>query len=107
MSHEIELKLALPRRALPALRRHPLVAAAEKCGNALTLDNTYFDTPKLQLKARKVAVRTRRQGRQMLQTVKCAAVSSGGLSQRPEALRRQASPPRSPSSAGPAQPPPR
>ena len=54
MSHEIELKLALPRRALPALRRHPLVAAAEKCGNALTLDNTYFDTPKLQLKARKV-----------------------------------------------------
>jgi len=84
MSHEIELKLALPRRALPALRRHPLVAAAEKCGNALTLDNTYFDTPKLQLKARKVAVRTRRQGRQMLQTVKCAAVSSGGLSQRPE-----------------------
>src|SRR5690606_10911168 len=84
MNHEIELKLALPRRALPALRRHPLVTAAEKCGNALTLDNTYFDTPKLQLKARKVAVRTRRQGRQMLQTVKCAAVSSGGLSQRPE-----------------------
>ena len=66
MSHEIELKLALPRRALPALRRHPLVAAAEKCGNALTLDNTYYDTPKLQLKARKVAVRTRRQGRQIV-----------------------------------------
>jgi adenylate cyclase len=84
MSHEIELKLALPKRALPALRRHPLVAAAEKCGNAVTLDNTYYDTPKLQLKAHKVAVRTRSQGRQMLQTVKCAAVSSGGLSQRPE-----------------------
>ncbi len=84
MSHEIELKLALARRTLPALRRHPLVAGAEKCGNAVTLDNTYYDTPRLQLKARKVAVRTRRQGRQMLQTVKCAAVSSGGLSQRPE-----------------------
>ncbi|MDX5410990.1 MAG: CHAD domain-containing protein [Thauera sp.] len=84
MNHEIELKLALPRRTLAALRRHPLVAAAEKCGNAVTLDNTYYDTPRLQLKARKVAVRTRRQGRQMLQTVKCAAVSSGGLSQRPE-----------------------
>lgn len=84
MSHEIELKLALPKRALPALRRHPLVAAAEKCSNAVTLDNTYYDTPKLQLKAHKVAVRTRRQGRLMLQTVKCAALSSGGLSQRPE-----------------------
>lgn len=84
MSHEIELKLALPQRALPALRRHPLVAAAEKLGPTTTLDNTYFDTPDLALKARKVAVRTRRQGRQTLQTVKCAAVSSGGLSSRPE-----------------------
>lgn len=84
MSQEIELKLALPARALPALRRHPLLAAAPKLGNAQTLDNTYYDTPALELKARKVAVRTRRQGRQWLQTVKCAAVSSGGLSQRPE-----------------------
>ncbi len=84
MSEEIELKLALPRSALAALRRHPLVAAAEKLGNAVTLDNTYYDTPKLQLKARKVAVRTRRQGRRWLQTVKCAGLSSAGLSQRPE-----------------------
>lgn len=84
MSQEIELKLALPRRALPALRRHPQVANAEKLGNAVTLDNTYYDTPELQLKSRKIAVRTRRQGRLWLQTVKCAAVSSGGLSQRPE-----------------------
>ncbi|ENO87731.1 CYTH and CHAD domain-containing protein [Thauera linaloolentis] len=84
MNQEIELKLALPRRALAAVRRHPLVAGAEKLGNAATLDNTYYDTPELQLKARKVAVRTRRQGRNWLQTVKCAAVSNGGLSQRPE-----------------------
>ena len=84
MSNEIELKLAVSQRALPALRRHPLIAAAEKLGPATTLDNTYFDTAGLALKARKVAVRTRRQGRQMLQTVKCAAVSSGGLSSRPE-----------------------
>jgi len=84
MSQEIELKLALPKRALAALRRHPLVAGAEKLGNAAALDNTYYDTAELQLKARKVAVRTRRQGRSWLQTVKCAAVSNGGLSQRPE-----------------------
>ena len=42
MSHEIELKLALPQRALPALRRHALVAAAQKLGTTATLDNTYF-----------------------------------------------------------------
>ncbi len=84
MNQEIELKLTLPKRALAALRRHPLVSECDKLGNAVTLDNTYFDTPELSLKSRRVAVRIRRQGRQLLQTVKCAAVSSGGLSQRPE-----------------------
>jgi len=84
MSQEVELKLTLPRKALPALRRHPLIVGAAKQGNAVTLDNTYFDTPDLALKARKVAVRTRRHGRVQLQTVKCAAASTGGLTQRPE-----------------------
>ncbi|THF55610.1 CYTH and CHAD domain-containing protein [Pseudothauera rhizosphaerae] len=84
MGHEIELKLSLPARSLPALRRHPLVAGAQKLGQTVTLDNTYYDTPDLALKARKVALRTRRQGRIWLQTVKCAAPSTGGLSQRPE-----------------------
>lgn len=84
MSQEIELKLSIPRKALPALRRHPLVVAAVKQGNAVTLDNTYFDTPDLKLRARRVALRTRRAGRRILQTVKCAAESTGGLSQRPE-----------------------
>ncbi len=84
MSQEIELKLSLPARSLSALRRHPLVAAAQKLGPSATLDNTYYDTADLALKARKVAVRTRRQGRAWLQTVKCAAPSAGGLSTRPE-----------------------
>jgi len=84
MSQEIELKLSLPQRALPALRRHPLFANAERVGKAQTLDNVYFDTPGLALKARKVALRTRKEGRRWLQTVKCAAVSTGGLTQRPE-----------------------
>jgi adenylate cyclase len=84
MSQEIELKLSLPRKALPALRRHPLFAGASKQGNAVTLENTYYDSPDLALKARKVGVRTRRQGRLWLQTVKCAAESTGGLTQRPE-----------------------
>lgn len=84
MSHEIELKLTLPRKSLPALRRHPLVVAAARQGTAVTLDNTYFDTPGLELRARRVALRTRKAGRRLLQTVKCAAESTGGLSQRPE-----------------------
>lgn len=84
MSQEIELKLALPRKALPALRRHPIVQAAAKPGPTRTLDNTYFDTADLALRKRRIAVRTRRQGRLLLQTVKCSAQSTGGLTSRPE-----------------------
>lgn len=84
MNREIELKLELPRSALPMLRRHPIVANAPKLGNAVTLENTYYDSEDLALKALKIAVRTRRQGRTWLQTVKCAAESTGGLSSRPE-----------------------
>lgn len=84
MSQEIELKLSIPRKALAALRRHSLFAGAVKQGNAATLTNTYYDTPELALKARKVGLRTRRHRNTWLQTVKCAAESAGGLSQRPE-----------------------
>ncbi|NMG29739.1 CHAD domain-containing protein [Aromatoleum evansii] len=84
MSQEIELKLALPPRALPALKRHPLVAGAARQGSAKTLDNTYFDTPDLRLQARRIALRTRKQGHVDLQTVKCAAESTAGLTSRPE-----------------------
>ncbi|AYH42834.1 CHAD domain-containing protein [Azoarcus sp. DN11] len=84
MGQEIELKLALPPKALPALRRHPLVAGAARRGRAETLDNTYFDTPDLRLAARRIGLRIRRKGRVELQTVKCAAESTAGLSARPE-----------------------
>lgn len=84
MSQEIELKLALPRKSLPALRRHPIVQAAEKSGPTRMLDNTYYDTADLALRKRLIALRTRRQGRLLLQTVKCSAQSTGGLTNRPE-----------------------
>jgi adenylate cyclase len=84
MSKEIELKLALPKDALGALRRHPLLQGAEKLGNAATLINTYYDTPALALREQRIALRTRKHGRRWLQTVKCAASSTGGLSARPE-----------------------
>ncbi len=84
MSREIELKLTLPQKALPALRRHPLIADAPRDGRSVTLENTYFDTPELELRERRMAVRTRKAGTRWLQTVKCAAESIGGLSARPE-----------------------
>ena len=84
MSHEIELKLTLPQKSLPALRRHPLIAEAPRDGRACTLENTYFDTIDLELRERRMAVRTRKAGSRWLQTVKCAAESVAGLSARPE-----------------------
>ncbi len=84
MSQEIELKLALPRKALAALRRHPLLQAATRLGSTQTLDNTYYDTAELTLKKNRIAVRTRQIGKQCLQTIKCASQSTGGLTSRPE-----------------------
>lgn len=83
MGREIELKLLLPREAVARLRRHPVMAAGERLANA-TLDNTYYDTQALALKKRGIGLRTRKLKNTWLQTVKCAAPSVGGLSQRPE-----------------------
>lgn len=84
MGTETELKLHLSRTALSALRRHPVLAAALRDGNARTLDNTYYDTPGLALRKNGIALRTRRHGRRWWQTVKRAAPATGGLSARPE-----------------------
>ena len=83
MAEEIELKLALTDSASRALLRHPLLASAEKLPTR-RLRNIYLDTPGLDLHARGMAVRLRRQGQQWLQTVKCAGTNSEGLSKRPE-----------------------
>ncbi|MDR2092736.1 MAG: CYTH domain-containing protein [Azoarcus sp.] len=84
MPLEIELKLAFPEEALPLILRHPLIAAAPRVGEPGVLDNTYFDTPALALKANRIALRLRKQGTETLQTVKSAAESLGGLTQRAE-----------------------
>ncbi|GAB4177652.1 MAG: CYTH and CHAD domain-containing protein [Rhodocyclaceae bacterium] len=83
MAEEIELKLALPQQARRALARHPLLALAQELPGE-RLVNVYYDTRQQELRARGVALRLRRQGRRWLQTVKCAGVSAGGLSARPE-----------------------
>ena len=81
MAQETELKLGLGAQDLPRLLSHPLLAAAAAPQRLL---NTYFDTPTLALKTRRMAVRERLAGTQWLLTVKTAGSSAGGLSRRQE-----------------------
>lgn len=83
MTEEVELKLSLPASAQRAFLRHPLLRKAQRLG-AKKLANVYFDTADLALHRKGIALRTRRQGRDWLQTVKCAGVAAGGLAARPE-----------------------
>ena len=78
---ETELKLSLRQQDVPALLAHPLLAAPAKVQRLL---NTYFDTPALDLKQRRMAVRERLAGEQWLLTVKTAGNSENGLSRRQE-----------------------
>jgi len=80
---EAEIKLSLPESAQRAFLRHPLLKQAERLPPR-RLTNVYYDTPDLALHRHGIALRTRRQGRGWLQTVKCAGATSGGLAVRPE-----------------------
>ena len=82
MSTEIELKLQLSPKAARKLADHPLLAVIASQKQHLL--NTYFDTPSLELHARRVAVRFRKKGWQWLCTVKSAEPASGGLAMRSE-----------------------
>jgi phosphohistidine phosphatase len=83
MAQEIELKLRCEKSDLPALRRALDALGGEKA-RAITLANTYYDTPDLALHDKRIALRLRRAGRRMWQTVKTAGVSEAGLSRRNE-----------------------
>ena len=78
---ETELKLSLRANDVPALLAHPLLAGQAKVQRLL---NTYFDTPALDLKQRRMAVRERLADDQWLLTVKTAGKSENGLSHRQE-----------------------
>jgi adenylate cyclase len=85
MADEIEIKLALATADHRRFLRHPILRGATSRTDQI-LDNTYFDTPALDLRQRRIALRIRRQGRQRLQTIKGGTGPSdaNGLSIRSE-----------------------
>lgn len=82
MATEIELKLQLTAQTARRLPAHTLLAGIKPQGQHLL--NTYYDTPALDLNARRIALRFRKKGWQWLLTVKSAATVSGGLALRNE-----------------------
>ncbi|HKS11554.1 MAG TPA: CYTH domain-containing protein [Pseudomonas sp.] len=85
MPKETELKLRASRETLAALREHPLLKKRNKSGwQTRELLNQYFDTPERELSAAKVALRLRRDGDAVIQTLKCCGQSVAGLSERNE-----------------------
>jgi inorganic triphosphatase YgiF len=84
-AQETELKLRASRETLAALREHPLLKKRNKSGwQTRELLNQYFDTPERELSAARVALRLRRDGDVIIQTLKCRGQSVAGLSERNE-----------------------
>ncbi len=85
MVKETEIKLRASRATLDALREHPLLKKRNKSGwQQHELFNQYFDTPARDLAQAKVALRLRRDGEQLIQTLKTRGQSVAGLSERNE-----------------------
>ncbi|HDZ56472.1 MAG TPA: inorganic triphosphatase [Pseudomonas xinjiangensis] len=85
MVKETEIKLRATPETLAALRQHP-VFAERLAGEWQTgpLYNQYFDTAARDLAGAKVALRLRRDGKQIIQTLKSRGQSVAGLSERNE-----------------------
>jgi inorganic triphosphatase YgiF len=85
MHKETEIKLRISRETLAALRAHPLLKKRNKSGwTRHELSNQYFDTPEHDLAQAKVALRLRRDGDAIIQTLKTRGQSVAGLSERNE-----------------------
>ncbi len=82
MATEIELKLTLPPSSARHLATHPVLAGAP--GRRKRVENTYYDTPALDLTREWVAVRRRLIGGKWLLTVKSTEPASAGLACRSE-----------------------
>ncbi|MBL8487835.1 MAG: CYTH and CHAD domain-containing protein [Rhodocyclaceae bacterium] len=83
MAREVELKLSIPESAQSRFPRQPLLAKAAS-RRTVRLVNLYYDTPRLDLMRRGIALRLRKAEGRWLQTVKLSAPSEGGLTSRPE-----------------------
>ncbi|MGC6368405.1 inorganic triphosphatase [Pseudomonas sp. K2I15] len=85
MQKETEIKLRVSRETLAALREHPLLKKRNKSGwERRELMNQYFDTPERDLAQAKVALRLRKDGDEVIQTLKTRGQSVAGLSERNE-----------------------
>ncbi len=85
MQKETEIKLRVSRETLAALREHPLLKKRNKSGwERRELMNQYFDTPERDLAQAKVALRLRKDGDEIIQTLKTRGQSVAGLSERNE-----------------------
>lgn len=85
MSMETELKLRITPEHLARLRRHPLFRTHQISAPVTRhLHNIYYDTPKLELHGREMALRLRRAGGRWLQTLKGGGSVRAGLHQRNE-----------------------
>ena len=85
MQKETEIKLRVSRETLAALREHPLLKKRNKSvWERRELTNQYFDTPERDLAKAKVALRLRRDGDAVIQTLKTRGQSVAGLSERNE-----------------------
>lgn len=85
MFKETEIKLRISAETLSALREHPLVIERQQTQwQSKALVNQYFDTPEQALAQARVALRLRRDGEQVIQTLKTRGNSVAGLSERNE-----------------------
>ncbi len=82
MSTEIELKLRITTQDIEKFKKHPLFQ--DVMPQIIHLQATYFDTPDQRLKKSKVALRIREENGVLIQAIKTAGQSSGGLHQRKE-----------------------
>ncbi len=85
MAKETEIKLRISPASLATLREHPSLAA-RGVGQWQTSEllNRYYDTADFALANSQVALRIRRDGEQLIQTLKSKGASVAGLSERNE-----------------------
>ena len=85
MNKETEIKLRASRETLAALQTHPLLKKRSKTGwEPRELFNQYYDTEARDLAQARVALRLRKDGEQVIQTLKSRGQSVAGLSERNE-----------------------